>query len=48
MSVTAAQGFVASGIAAGVKEGGGADLAVVATADGAPVRGRRASPPATR
>ena len=37
MSVTAAQGFVASGTAAGIKEGGATDLAVVATTDGAPV-----------
>ena len=37
MSVTAAQGFVAAGIAAGVKDDGASDLAVVATADGAPV-----------
>ena len=37
MSVTAAQGFVAAGIAAGVKDDGVSDLAVVATADGAPV-----------
>lgn len=37
MSVTAAKGFVAAGGHGGVKDGGGADLAVVATDDGAPV-----------
>ncbi len=35
--VTAAQGFVAGGTACGIKEGGGLDLAMVATADGRPV-----------
>ncbi len=34
MSVTAARGFVASGVAAGVKADGRTDLALVATADG--------------
>ena len=37
MSVTAAPGFVAAGIAAGIKASGNRDLALVATADGAPV-----------
>ena len=37
MSVTAPKGFVANGVAAGVKEPGALDLALVATADGAPV-----------
>ncbi len=37
MSVTAAKGFVASGVAAGIKASGDADLALVATADGRPV-----------
>jgi glutamate N-acetyltransferase / amino-acid N-acetyltransferase len=37
MSVTAAKGFVANGIASGIKESGGLDLALVATADGAAV-----------
>lgn len=37
MSVTAAPGFVAAGIAAGIKASGRSDLALVATADGAPV-----------
>ena len=37
MSVTAAPGFVASGIAAGIKASGRPDLSLVATADGAPV-----------
>ncbi|MCU1455649.1 MAG: argJ [Acidimicrobiales bacterium] len=37
MSVTAAQGFVAAGVACGVKESGDPDLALVATADGRPV-----------
>ena len=37
MSVTAAEGFVASGLAAGIKEGGAHDMALVATADGRPV-----------
>lgn len=34
MSVTAAQGFVAAGVAAGIKDSGDADLALVATASG--------------
>ena len=37
MSVTAAQGFVAGGIASGIKASGDPDLAMVATADGAAV-----------
>ncbi len=37
MSITSAKGFVASGTAAGVKESGDLDLALVATADGQPV-----------
>lgn len=37
MSVTAAKGFTASGIAAGVKTNGDRDIAVVASADGSPV-----------
>lgn len=37
MSVTAAAGFVASGLACGIKESGALDLALVATADGRPV-----------
>ena len=37
MSVTAADGFVASGIACGIKASGDPDLALVATADGRPV-----------
>lgn len=37
MSVTAADGFVAAGVACGIKEGGVPDLSLVATADGAPV-----------
>ncbi|MBW3668614.1 MAG: bifunctional ornithine acetyltransferase/N-acetylglutamate synthase, partial [Actinobacteria bacterium] len=37
MSVTAAAGFVAAGIACGIKESGAPDLALVATHDGAPV-----------
>ncbi|MBA2625677.1 MAG: bifunctional ornithine acetyltransferase/N-acetylglutamate synthase, partial [Acidimicrobiia bacterium] len=37
MSVTAAGGFVAAGRAAGIKAGGGPDLALVATADRRPV-----------
>ncbi|MGZ8735201.1 MAG: bifunctional glutamate N-acetyltransferase/amino-acid acetyltransferase ArgJ, partial [Acidimicrobiia bacterium] len=36
MSVTAAQGFVAGGIASGIKESGDPDLAIVATANGRP------------
>ena len=37
MSVTAAQGFVAAGIAAGIKPSGAPDLALVATDDAQPV-----------
>lgn len=37
MSVTAAQGFVAAGVAAGVKQSGDLDVALVATDDGAAV-----------
>ena len=37
MSVTAAGGFVAGGLASGIKESGAPDLAMVATVDGAPV-----------
>jgi glutamate N-acetyltransferase / amino-acid N-acetyltransferase len=37
MSVTAARGFVAAGIAAGIKASGAPDLSLVATADGRPV-----------
>jgi glutamate N-acetyltransferase / amino-acid N-acetyltransferase len=37
MSITAAKGFVANGVASGIKESGGLDLALVATADGAAV-----------
>ena len=37
MSVTAVEGFAAAGIAAGIKPAGGPDMAVVATADAAPV-----------
>lgn len=37
MSVTGAHGFVASGIAAGIKPSGDRDLALVATEDGRPV-----------
>ncbi len=37
MSVTAAPGFVAGGLACGIKESGAPDLAIVATGDGAPV-----------
>ena len=37
MSVTAPKGFVAAGVAAGIKASGDLDLALVATADGAPV-----------
>ena len=37
MSVTAAQGFVAAGVACGIKESGAPDLALVATDDGRPV-----------
>ncbi len=45
MSVTAAQGFVAAGTTAGIKGEGAADLAVVATADGAPVAAGRGHDP---
>jgi glutamate N-acetyltransferase/amino-acid N-acetyltransferase len=37
MSVTAPSGFVASGVACGIKESGAPDLSLVATADGRPV-----------
>jgi len=37
VSVTAAAGFVAAGVAAGIKASGAPDLALVATADGDPV-----------
>jgi glutamate N-acetyltransferase/amino-acid N-acetyltransferase len=37
MGVTAAKGFVASGVACGIKPSGDPDLALVATADGRPV-----------
>jgi glutamate N-acetyltransferase/amino-acid N-acetyltransferase len=37
MSVTAANGFVAAGVAAGIKASGDLDLSLVATADGRPV-----------
>ena len=37
MSVTSVQGFVAAGVACGIKESGDPDLALVATEDGAPV-----------
>jgi glutamate N-acetyltransferase/amino-acid N-acetyltransferase len=37
MSVTAAAGFVAAGVACGIKASGEPDLSLVATADGAPV-----------
>ncbi|HLF41409.1 MAG TPA: bifunctional glutamate N-acetyltransferase/amino-acid acetyltransferase ArgJ [Acidimicrobiia bacterium] len=37
MSVTAAAGFTAAGLAAGIKPSGAPDLALVATADGRPV-----------
>ena len=37
MSVTAAPGFVAGGVAAGIKPSGNPDLSLVATADGLPV-----------
>jgi glutamate N-acetyltransferase/amino-acid N-acetyltransferase len=37
VSTTAAKGFVAGGIACGIKESGAADLAIVATEDGRPV-----------
>ena len=37
MSITAAAGFTASGVACGIKPSGDPDLSLVATADGAPV-----------
>jgi len=37
VSVTEPKGFVAAGVAGGIKAGGGLDLALVATVDGAPV-----------
>jgi glutamate N-acetyltransferase/amino-acid N-acetyltransferase len=37
MSITAVPGFVAAGVACGIKDSGESDLALVATADGAPV-----------
>jgi glutamate N-acetyltransferase/amino-acid N-acetyltransferase len=37
VSVSAPRGFVASGVSCGIKPGGALDLALVATADGAPV-----------
>ena len=37
MSVTAARGFTANGVACGIKASGDPDLSLVATADGAPV-----------
>ncbi|HKE76617.1 MAG TPA: bifunctional glutamate N-acetyltransferase/amino-acid acetyltransferase ArgJ [Acidimicrobiales bacterium] len=37
MSVTSVPGFVAAGVACGIKDSGDPDLALVATADGAPV-----------
>ena len=37
MSVTAAEGFVASGLAAGIKAGGRRDVSLLATDDGRPV-----------
>ena len=37
MSVTSVPGFVAAGMACGVKASGADDLAMVATADGTPV-----------
>src|SRR5947208_9181177 len=37
MSITAASGFVAAGVAAGIKESGALDLSLVATADHRPV-----------
>ena len=37
MSVTAAKGFVAGGLASGIKESGDPDLSLVATDDRAPV-----------
>jgi glutamate N-acetyltransferase/amino-acid N-acetyltransferase len=37
MSVTAAEGFVASGVAAGIKAGGRRDVSLLATVDGRPV-----------
>ena len=37
MSVTAPRGFVAAGVAAGIKPSGNPDLSLVATADHQPV-----------
>ena len=37
MSVTAPEGFVAAGIACGIKDSGASDLSLVATADAQPV-----------
>src|SRR4051795_12084626 len=37
MSVTAAKGFVAAGVACGIKPSGNPDLSLVATDDGQPV-----------
>jgi len=37
VSVTAAEGFVAAGLAAGIKSGGRRDISLLATADGKPV-----------
>src|SRR5262245_32621036 len=37
MSVTAAAGFTANGVACGIKASGDPDLSLVATSDGAPV-----------
>ena len=37
MSVTLAEGFVASGLAAGIKSGGRRDVSLLATDDGKPV-----------
>ena len=37
MSVTAAKGFVAAGVASGIKASGDRDLSLVATASGRPV-----------
>ena len=37
MSITTPKGFVASGVASGIKASGALDLALVATDDGAPV-----------
>ena len=41
MSVTAPAGFVAAGLACGIKASGAPDLALVATDDGAAGAGRR-------